>query len=424
MDDDDDDYGYEEEIEESPENEIDNNNIIEEKAPSIPEPIPTPTVAAPPPPPPKKQKKQKSEDEDEDAFFSALAAKQSQQPKRQPQIQAAHKKLQLNIARELIDRYYETSFDDATKLPKNASNIKFISKRKNWPGFSPPTFSMKETQKQKFSLALSDYGQRSKAEFSLLQKQMNIDAMVYQLHSNPYNYSLLMGLARYHLFKNEFNEATDFVLRLTLILQQTLPNKFVYGVTKLIDSIDFYDIVAFIARFAFRRGCNDTSTELWKFAISVCEDNDPNCFFLCAAVPALFSNDLEFIQSVIKSERTFRGIPISFIPDWQICEALLLLDENLNKVVNLWPDVFSEDEISDDKMPSQLQRIVIALRRRIKPFLDKEEVQFAIDEAKNKKVDVEAEKKQIYDKWSKFTDDIDVSLIVEEDALPVNAENT
>ena len=102
------------------------------------------------------------------------------------------------------------------------------------------------------------------------------------------------------------------------------------------------------------------------------------------------------------------------------------------RVCALWPDIFTEMkedetvEITIDKeMPLQLQRLCIALKRRLKPIVMKDEVQDTVhqlvDEIKSE--DVKEEKERIFQKWSTFNDDIDVSMIVEEDALPVNPFN-
>ena len=106
-----------------------------------------PTVAAPPPPPPPstkktaKKKEQSKDDDDELAFFQKLA----EQNKKNPEpVMSAPKKLELNIAKELNERFFDTSFDDSFKLPKNSSNNKFITKRKNWPNLIPPSFTIKE----------------------------------------------------------------------------------------------------------------------------------------------------------------------------------------------------------------------------------------------------------------------------------------
>lgn len=448
----------------------------EEEAPAIVQPV----ISAPPPPPPsskknlKKNSKNKGDtEEDELAFLEQLAAQK--QKSKELISPSAPKKLELNIAKELNERFYETSFDDSFKLPKNSSNIKFITKRKNWPNLIPLSFTFKEINTSKknknknknlgnaglnsnpsshqlYTISLSDYGKTCKQNFAILQRNLNIDIMLYKLQSDPFDFMLLMGIARYHLFRKEFQEATDLVLRLTFIVQQTIPNKFIFNSTKFQSNTDFYDVVAFIARFAFRRGCNYTSTEIWKFAISVVEKDDPNCFYLCAAVPALFSSDLEFIESVLSKSTiqtessesgkedyiiSFRGIPISFIPDWTVCQALLYLTEKndnskMARVCAIWPDIFTEmkeDETVeitiDNEMPPQLQRVCIALKRRLKPIIMKDNVQDTIHQLEDqiKAEDVKAEKERIFEKWSNLEGDIDVSMIVEEDALPVNPFN-
>lgn len=446
-----------------------------------PAPIQTP-IAAPPPPPPstKKNVKKKGQDNDDDddelAFLEKLAAQNKKNP--EPVALAAPKKLELNIAKELNERFFDTTFDDSIKLPKNSSINKFITKRKNWPNLIPSSFNVTEASsnngkngkkrnknknkaetndtnsQHRYSITLSDYGQSCKKNFAILQKNLNIDIMLYKLRSDPFDFELLMGIARYHLFRKEFQEATELVLRLTFIVQQTIPSKFIYNTTKFQSNTDFYNVIEFIARFAFRRGCNYTSTELWKFAVSIVENDDPNCFYLCAAVPALFSSDLEFIENILSKSTlrnqssesetdnndyliSFRGIPISFIPDWTVCQALLYLTEKndnskMAKVCALWPDIFTEMkeddtvEITIDKnMPQQLQRLCIALKRRLKPIVMKDEVQAAVRqlEEKIKSEDVKDEKEKIFKKWSDFKDDIDVTMIVEEDALPVNPFN-
>ena len=122
----------------------------EEEAPAIVQPV----ISAPPPPPPsskknlKKNSKNKGDtEEDELAFLEQLAAQK--QKSKEPISPSAPKKLELNIAKELNERFYETSFDDSFKLPKNSSNIKFITKRKNWPNLIPLSFTVKEINASK-----------------------------------------------------------------------------------------------------------------------------------------------------------------------------------------------------------------------------------------------------------------------------------
>ena len=397
-----------------------------------------PVVSAPPPPAAKNKKKPKQEEDDDDEeFLKAAAAKNAKNIQNAKHL-SSQKKLNLNIAKELVNRFYETSFDDALKLTKNAQNQpnKFISKRKDWSAFCS-TFTAKEISKDRYSIVLTEYGRKCEEESNHLHETRSLEALIMNFFSNEgnsFNVPMLIALAQLYLFNNEYNKATDMVLKLTFILQQSLPPKFINGVTKFQSNELFYTMIGFIAKFAFRRSCFDTSAEIWKFAFNIVEDDDPVYFLLSAAVPALFTEDLDFISYAINSNRTFRGIPLKYIPDWPIVEALLTYTNDsskLEKQVLLWPLVFNETLEKPSDVPENLHSICMALRRRIKPILDKNEVQSIVDKALQKlqdpenknQDDIKNEQKAIYEKWNSFQDEINIYQIVEEDYLPVNPEN-
>jgi hypothetical protein len=332
--------------------------------------------------------------------------------------------LQFNFAKELIDRYGDNSWLDCTVLPRNAAASKFIVRRKGWPVIAQPSFKTIEAGNGSFRIELTEYGQQSLAQFERLQEARDIRTMVAILMREPFNVWLLMAIARLKLFTKEFTEGTDFALRLTFLLQQAIPGGFVAGISKFSAPKEFFEMIAFIARFAFRRGCFVTSNELWKFAALNCGDADSAGILLSAAVPALFAEDLEFISGMIGTGATFRGISLRYIPDWTVCEAFLSEDpQKLAAELTKWSFVFSGGDPPGEECPPALLSVQMALRRRILPFLDTDRAKRLLRtaQAKGEEMDEFELTRDPYDAWVRFSPEESLfAMLVEEDALPVN----
>jgi hypothetical protein len=395
----------------------DSNDYSDEDPPAPPPgPIPSPVV---PPRPAKKGPKQVIDEEAE--YLELMKASHSAKP--EPKI-APQRKLQFNFGKELMERYGDNSCLDCTVLPRNAAPSKFIVRRKGWPVIAQFSFKTIEVGGDSFRVELTEYGQQSAAQFQRLQEARDATAMWDVLMREPFNVMLLMAIGRLKLFTKEFIEATDFALRLTFLLQQAIPGNFVAGLSRFSAPKEFFEMIAFIARFAFRRGCFVTSNELWKFAALNCGAADPAGVLLSAAVPALFAEDLEFISAMIASEATFRGIPLRCIPDWTVCEALLSGDaEKLAAELTKWPYVFGLGPEPGEECPPALLSVQLALRRRILPILDKDHAKKLVRVAQPKieEMDELELTRDPYDAWVRFPpEDSLFGMLVEEDALPVN----
>lgn len=204
-----------------------------------PAPAPAPVIPAPSPsPPPRATKRPRKPEEDDEAEYLELM-KQSHPVKPEVKI-APQRKLQFNFAKELIDRFGDNAFLDCTILPRNAPTSKFIVRRKAWPIATQLSFRAVESRSNSFAVELTEYGQQSKVLFDRLQEARNIEAMVRILKQEPFNVWLLMGIGRLKLFQKEFTDATDYALKLTFLLQQTIPGAFISGIWKFSAPKEFF----------------------------------------------------------------------------------------------------------------------------------------------------------------------------------------
>lgn len=394
----------------------------EEEEAFIPPPVVIPKVA---PPPPKKQQKKKEEINEEDEF---LALMEEQKKKANTKVDRTNKithsqKLLINMARELNEKYSETAFDDANKIPKNSPQNKFISKRRNWPNTIPVTFRSVEISPNIFRIELADYGKEQQEKFE--KAQVVPDALEHMVRANPFCIPILTGIATLGMFYQKFSEATDYVLRLTWIIQQAIPQKFQYGITKFDDSgdIEYYlNVVAFVARFSYRRGCYDTSNALWKFGLDSCV-GDPGKFLFFSAFPAFQAEDKEFPRIILESDRKHGNLPAHAIPDWQIVVAIQSLPDTkpLEKACQIWSFIFGDEEM-EEEIPDQLQSISLVLKRKLQPIIEADPaLQTAIHQGLlvQPTIEIEEEKQAIFDLWNDFKEQLDFQVFVEEDVLPV-----
>jgi hypothetical protein len=267
----------------------------------------TPDVPIIRPPAPKSSQKRKIEaNEDEDvAFLEQLKVERTPEPA------SRQHRFKFNIALELSTRFGESSCEDCTRLPHGSPMNKFIIRRRNWPSGCRCPFALIATSDPSiFSANLTEYGRESLDHYTHIASSganlLNLQA------EDPWNIWNLMSSCRMSVFDKEFSTATDQSLRIAFVLQQIMPLQWP---SRIMAHVEFDKMIGFLAQFAFRRGCFETSNELWKFTLR-CE-NSTGC--LCAAIPSVFAEDLDFLAEYLKSDVRFQGIPLHFIPDWRIC---------------------------------------------------------------------------------------------------------
>ena len=402
------------------------DEYYEEEGGEAEPPAPAPVVALPPPPAPKAarpDKKDKKMNEDEEYEFLELMRQQEAKEKPEGHARVEVKKLQFNVAKELAEKYGETSFDDCTHLPRNAHASKFIARRRKWPAVTPLPFKLTETSEGVFNVALTDYGSEALNMAEELLANQEVEEMARLLSRDQYNIWLGMAIGRMMMFGKGFGEATDTDLKLTYVLQQCLPNTVTMGaVFGGPGAKEFFRLLAFIARFAFRRGCFQTSNEIWKFAALGSSDEDPVGVLICSAIPALYAGDRDFVKQMLESGKTFRGIPLKDVPDWPVCDALLCAEEDpekLDKEVAKWPMVFASG--IDMDVPPQLGLLLTSLKRRLEPYLEQHERVIRKARQNAEKLNGEDLRKEAVEMWTGVTiDEYTYSMFVEEDALPVN----
>jgi len=384
-----------------------------------------PEIIAKPPPPKrnsKKDKKKKNEIDEDEEFLALMKEQPQKNGSKAKTVIIRNEKPKLNIAQELMDKYCEMAFEDSTQMGKNPSPNKFIAKRKNWPNTVPASFKVTEENSEHFNIKLTEYAVSMMKLMEQLEESKNIPMMLTVIHQEPFAFPIVTAVARVSLYQREFSEATDFALRLTYLIQQSLPAKFVFGKSKFVHSEGskaMQSIISFLATFAFRRGCYETSTSLWKFGIESF-DEDPLEMTFCAAIPALYSGDSRFIARMLESDRKVNGIPIRMIPDYSICDALFDIqnEDKLSRIISLWPIAFGNDE---NDVPVQLATLQAIFKKRATPFLEKEPYASAIRKAKLNHMNVTEEYDPIYNEWSSYTRDINVCMVYEEASLPVGS---
>ncbi|KAH0787750.1 hypothetical protein GPJ56_008273 [Histomonas meleagridis] len=391
-------------------------------------------VAAPPPPAPKRQNKKKKKDDnfDEESEYSALLQIASENKKREAEANAAKSDSNefdmrsLNFISELKTIIGATTFDACLKLPKSASDIRFISKLKKWPNRIPQFYHL-EPQNNDFLVQLTEYGEQQTSVYTALSRINDAQGLLQLALSSPFSPPLLPIVCQTKLFDRDFEYATEIALRGLYILQQSLPQTFVPGKSKLLPSNgrdQFLDLIAFIARFAFRRSCFKSSLSLWKFGLMITDD-DPRNFLLLSAIPALYAGDQKFIQDMLDSDIKWRGIPIRFIPDYGIVNALLKLPNDITALANemaKWPFFFEDVGMTTEFVPTQfLSTLGSAMRRRIAKFLENPELESVLETAATIAIDLDMKNKIEVElqHWNNVqTDDVEAADFVEEFVMP------
>ena len=398
----------------------------------------------PPPPPPstsnqnKKNKKQKQEmDEDDEFAFLAMEIEKKKQKKEQEKAEKIKKQQEkgeeeetfqmssLNMARELKKILGTSAFDSFMKLPKNSSANRFIAKQKYYPTPFPQFFQFKSLGDNEFAVDFTELGSSQLSIFSALQRINDIQGIVELGPQMPMCPLIIPVICQQRLFNRDFDGATDVAMRALYVIQQSLPNEFVPMKSKLLPSpalSQFLQLIAFAARFAFRRCCFETATALWKFGISLTDD-DPENFLLLAAVPALYAKDEKFIDKMLASDAQWRGIPIKYIPDWSLVKAMFSLPDDVMPLANeiaKWSFAFVEDgaECNLD-VPPFLSSIGEAFKRRTKKFFEGKDEMLQTAAMLSTEIDMTDEQAIAITYWSEVdTTGVDVADFVEEMVLP------
>ena len=420
-------------------NETDKKEVEEEEKKEI--------YAPPPPPPPsssspnkKQNKKQKKEmDEDEEFAFLAMAVEQKKNQKEKERNQKKNQEKQekegneeetfqmssLNMARELKKILGTSAYDKYIKLPKNSSPNRFIAKQKYYPTPFPQFFQFQSLGDNEYAVNYTDVGSSQLSIFSALQRINDIQGIVELGPQMPMCPLIIPVICQQRLFNRDFDGATDVAMRALYVIQQSLPNEFIPMKSKLLPSpalSHFLQLIAFAARFAFRRCCFETATALWKFGISLTDD-DPENFLLLAAVPALYAKDEKFVDKMLASDAQWRGIPIKYIPDWSLVKAMFSLPDDVMPLANeiaRWSFAFVEDgaECNLD-VPPFLASVGEAFKRRTKKFFEGKDEMLQTAAMLSTEIDMTDEQAIAITYWSEVdTTGVDVADFVEEMVLP------
>ncbi|EAY11282.1 hypothetical protein TVAG_061860 [Trichomonas vaginalis G3] len=385
---------------------------------------PAPVIQNTPPPPPSKPKQDEPKEKDIDAEFMELMQQQKKRETHNAPKREINDRLKFNVAQELIDRYDEQAFADAAKIPKSAPYNKFINRRREWPSVVSSSYRVRELPGDKFEVTFTEYGLSCKKQFAKLE-ELRVQGSIIQdalqiLPIEPFCPQLLYPACNVALFQREFNVATDLALRLTWILQQTLPTNFKPTKTIFVGEAAgaFQNLAAYIATFCFRRGCYNTSAALWKF----CMENfmDDQCAAgIAAAVPNLFAGDINFIERVYKSNRKVFNVPIQLIPDWSVCLSLLeKSDDRLKENLSIWRHCLLGEDLPENT-PDKLGSVEMLLKKRLDPYLKRDEVAERINKL-SKEVE-KGDRQKLVLGYAAFQGDIPVFQILEEAAMPVGS---
>lgn len=335
----------------------------------------------------------------------------------------------MNIGKELKEKLGINAFDDYILGSSNGKKTwKFIQKKRSFPTPFPNFFKRIDQTANKFKIDYSDEGMQQNDMFSVFQALNEAQNIMDMSVSFPFCPLTIPIHCQSLFFEGKFDAATDAALKGLYVIQQTLPPYYVPLVTKIDPSPareEFLKLIAFLARFSFRRGCFTSSLALWKFGLSLTED-DPCNFILYMAVPALYKSDADLLKSILNSDREWRGIPIRYIPDWSICYKMLTYGEDVTELAvefARWPFVFESDGLAHEfDIPPVLDSVGKALRKRIDPFVKRsnfsETFETAIAIASSMPPDPD-EMSELVSLWySVDMEEIDISQYVEEMYLP------
>ena len=160
-----------------------------EISPITPEPPINTNIALPPPPSKsnknnknnKNNQKQVSQEDDIAALEELALKRQMEQKVNSTPIQNSSSGTpitgfdiqQLNLIRELKAKLGSTQFDECLKVPKAASSIRFMGRRKRWPNPVPPYFiitSAPDINPEAYRITLTEKGSGESEVFRALER--------------------------------------------------------------------------------------------------------------------------------------------------------------------------------------------------------------------------------------------------------------
>ena len=387
-----------------------------------------PPVPLPAPSPAAKRTKQ-SEPVDEEMEWAELAEMARERKEREEKAEIkAFPMSSLNLVRELKGLVGHTRFDECLKVPKGANNtLRFMSKLKKWGKSIPQYFKFVPAGGNDFRVEYSEYGSQQSQVFTALARINDADGILALGRTSHFCPPVLPIACQSLLFEREFDSATEIALRGFYVLQQALPTEFVPGVSKLVASParqDFLELLAFLARFAFRRDCFQTCIALWKFGITLTDD-DPCNFLLLAPVAALYAGDSAFVEEMIASEKTWREVPLRYVPDWPIVRALLKAPDelgDLSKEIALWGYAFDDlGVVCDYSPPEFLVSLGSIMRKRLAKYLARPEMDSVLEMAAVVAGDIDMSDEQAIAMsfwYGCCTDHVELGEMVEEMVMP------
>lgn len=385
-------------------------------------PPPEVEVKAPLPVKPK-QKKKKEEEFDQDMEYAALLSMQKEK-EAATQEEQGFSMQNLNIIRELKSVVGKTRFNEVTKVPKSASSIRFMGKLSKWPAQIPMYFNFTK-EGEDYKVNYTEYGEQQSQIFKALARINDADGIMELGRTAHFSPSVLPLLCQSLLFQREFDAATEIALRGFYILQQSLPQNFIPMKSKLLSSPgrrEFLELIAFLARFSFRRSCYKTSSALWQFGIGLTED-DPCDFLLMAAIPALYAEDRKFIDEMIET-KSWKDVPLKYIPDWPLCQAILKLPdeiESLARTIAIFPFVFEDLGSTSEMVPTDLlSSLGGVFRKRVAKYMEKPELDSMFETAVIVAEDMDESDEQavMLSFWFSVSAEVNIGDMVEEMVLP------
>jgi hypothetical protein len=261
-----------------------------------------------------------------------------------------------------------------------------MGRLKKWPKVITPYFEIVNVRGRRFVVRYTEFGSQQSSIYQAMARLNDSNALLTLGLTSHFVPPMIQVACQSLLWNRQFDAATEVALRGFWVLQLSLPPGFVPLQSKFDPSparLDFLNLVAFLARFAFRRNCFQTSMALWQLGLAVTDD-DPANFALLAAVPALYAGAADYVTEMIESEREWHGVPIRYIPDWPLVRALLNPEdiEGLAREIARWPFVFEEYGIPCElQLPPVLGSLATVFRRRIAKYCEKREIAEAIGNA-------------------------------------------
>ena len=384
-------------------------------------------IVSVPVPAPKKPAGKSKEVYDEESEYAALQALSAQRQEERKRAEGTFPMQSLNLVRELNAVIGSTRFDECVKIPKAASPIRFMGKLKKWGKTIPQYFKLVQAANNNYHVTFTEHGAQQSQIYTALSRINDAEGLLALGRTSHFSAPILPIVCQSMLFEREFDAATEIALRGLYLLQQSLPITFVPGKSKLLASParrEFLDLIAFLARFCYRKECFQTCLSLWKFGLTLTND-DPCDFLLVSAVPALYAGDRKFVEDMLNSDAEWRGVPVKYIPDWSIILALMKAPDELEALaqeVAKWPFIFEDLGMQCDiEVPRFLVSMGSAMRRRIAKYLERPEMESILETAViiAQDMDMTEELAMALSFWyGVCTDHVEVGDMVEEMVMP------